>query len=226
MANSSPYQPALLRILHGLAAVLMILAVISGFWVYDIYDQRWLHLGLPKLSDTQGIHGTVGLAFFLLLPAFAVYSFRLGSKRLVQAKSLQHLTTLGPTLGKPVWWISLHRLVNTLTLLVATFAVVTGRMMQEEWLPKGELHQPWYLAHVASWVLVVIGIGCHGLLGAKVGGVPLLLSMVKIEVRSGDAPATWLQGLATAQVDPVLKGLEIIVAIGLVMAFVLPLFSA
>jgi hypothetical protein len=30
-------------------------------------------------------------------------------------------------------------------LFAATLAVVTGRMMKEEWLPAGEVHHSWYL---------------------------------------------------------------------------------
>lgn len=75
---SSPYQPALLRILHGAAAGLAILAVISGFWVYNTYDKRWGRMALPDLGDIQGIHGTIALTFLLILPVFALYSFHLG----------------------------------------------------------------------------------------------------------------------------------------------------
>ncbi|MGL5877683.1 MAG: cytochrome b/b6 domain-containing protein, partial [Xenococcaceae cyanobacterium] len=148
MSQSSPYQPVLLRILHGAAAILIVLALISGFWVYNTYDKRWGSLALPIIEDIQGIHGTIALTFLLLLPVFALYSFHFGYRRLVQEQSFTQLKQL----GKPVWWISIHRFANTLMLLTATFAVVTGRMMKEEWLPAGEIHRQWYLAHLVGWI--------------------------------------------------------------------------
>lgn len=77
MPQASPYQPALLRILHGVAAVLAILALISGFWVYNTYDKRWGGFVLPQLGDIQGIHGTIALMFLLLLPVFSLAAPRL-----------------------------------------------------------------------------------------------------------------------------------------------------
>jgi hypothetical protein len=127
MPNTSPYQPALLRILHGAAAVLTISALVSGFWVYNTYDKRWGRLALPTLEDIQGIHGTIALTFLLFLPIFALYSLRIGYRRLVQEQSFSQLSQV----GKPVWWISLHRFANTLMLIAATFSVITGRMMKE-----------------------------------------------------------------------------------------------
>lgn len=167
MSQSSPYQPVLLRILHGAAAILIVLALISGFWVYNTYDKRWGSLALPIIEDIQGIHGTIALTFLLLLPVFALYSFHFGYRRLVQEQSFTQLKQL----GKPVWWISIHRFANTLMLLTATFAVVTGRMMKEEWLPAGEIHRQWYLAHLVGWICVFISLALHLLIGAKVGGV-------------------------------------------------------
>lgn len=128
MPQSGPYQPALLRILHGVAAILTVLALISGFWVYNTYDKRWGSLALPVLADIQDIHGTIALTFLLFLPVFALYSFHLGYRRLVQEQSFSQWKQI----GKPVWWLSIQQFVNTLMLIAATFAVVTGRMMKEE----------------------------------------------------------------------------------------------
>jgi hypothetical protein len=50
----------------------------------------------------------------------ALYSFHAGRRRLVQADSVAQLAEV----GKPIWWYSLHRIVNTLLLLAATFALV------------------------------------------------------------------------------------------------------
>lgn len=221
MSQSQPYQPVLLRILHGAAAILTLLALISGFWVYDTYDKRWGSLALPKVEDIQGLHGTVALTFLLLLPVFALYSFRIGNRRLVQQESFSQLKQI----GTPVGWISIHRLANTLMLLAATFAVMTGRMMKEEWLPAGEIDRPLYLAHLVAWLCVLISLAFHLLTGAKVGGVPLLSSMFNWQMRDNDSPRSWLQGLKIKQSSVLLQVIEWVVIGGILMAFILPVFN-
>jgi uncharacterized iron-regulated membrane protein len=222
MSQSSPYQPVLLRLLHGAAALLTVLALISGFWVYNTYDKRWGSLALPTLGDIQGIHGTIALTFLLLLPVFALYSFHLGDRRLVQAQSFSQLNQF----GKPIWWLSIHRFTTTFMLLAVTFAVVTGRMMKEEWLPAGEIHRQWYLAHLIAWASVFISLALHLLLGAKVGGAPLLASMFHWHIKDADTPGSWLHGIKINPSSLVLKVLEAVVIGGIIMAFILPVFNA
>jgi hypothetical protein len=219
MSQSRPYQPALLRILHTAVAILIVSALVSGFWVYNTYDKRWGSLALPKLYDIQGIHGTIALTFFILFPFFAFYSFHLGDRRLVQAQSFSQLKQV----GKPVWWVSIHRFANTIMLLATTVSIVTGRMMQEKWLPSGELTQPWYLAHLLGWVCVLLSLALHVLMGVKVGGISLLISMFHWQVQDGDAPRTWWQGMKFKQLNWVLKMIEGIVVIGFLMALLLPI---
>ncbi len=219
--QTSPYQPILLRILHGAAAVLVLAALGSGYWVYTTYDRRWGSLTLPNLEDIQGIHGTIALTFLILLPVFVLYSFHLGYRRLVQAESFEHLKQP----GKPIWWISLHRLANTQMLVAAVLAVVTGRMMQEEWLPAGELNHPWYLAHLAAWLVMICSLALHLLLGAKVGGLPLLASMLKLPVRAEDQPRSWLQGVIIKQPSLIVGLIEIVVMGGVAIAFIMPAFT-
>lgn len=221
MSRAHPYQPVLLRILHGLSAILLVLALITGFWIYNTYDKRWGSLALPTLGDIQGIHGTIALAFLLCLPGFALYSFHVGYRRLVQTQSFSQLKQF----GKPVWWISIHHFTNTLMLLAATFAVLTGRMMKEEWLPNGEINRQWYIAHLAAWACVFLSLALHLLMGAKVGGVPLLVSMFNWKMRSDDRPPSWLQGVKLKHSSLVLKVLEGLVIGGIAMAFLLPAFS-
>jgi len=222
MSRTRPYQPVLLRILHGVAAVLLVLALISGFLIYNTYDKRWGSFALPTMGDIQGTHGTIALTFLLFLPVFALYSFHIGYRRLVQEQSFSQLKQF----GKPVWWISVHRFANTLILLAATFAVVTGRMMKEEWLPNGEIHRQWYLAHLVAWVCVLMSFALHLLMGAKVGGVPLLVSMFNWKTRSEDTPLSWLQGGKIKHSSLVLKVLEGIVIGGIIVAFLLPVFNS
>ena len=221
MSHAHPYQPVLLRIFHGIATVLLVLALISGFLIYNTYDKRWGSLTLPTIGDIQGIHGTIALTFLLFLPLFALYSFHLGYRRLVQEQSFRQLKQF----GKPVWWISAHHLANTLMLLAVTFAVVTGRMMKEEWLPAGEIHRQWYLAHLIAWVSVLISLALHLLMGVKVGGVPLLLSMFNWKIRDEDRPPSWFRGLKIKHSSLVLNVLESIVIGGIIIAFILPVFD-
>lgn len=222
MQQKTPYQPALLRLLHGASSMLVLLALLTGFWVYDTYDKRWGSLSLPNLGDIQGIHGTIALTFLLLFPFFAIYSFRLGQRRLLQADSLAQL----PQVGQPIWWVTLHRLANTLMLLAATFSVITGRMMKEEWLPAGEVQRQWYQAHLLAWLCLLLAVALHLLMGVKVGGVPLIVSMFKWGIREGDQPRFWLRGFLKQQVGLLVKVIEVVVVGGIVLAFILPVFNA
>lgn len=222
MTSPKVYQPILLRILHSGASGLTLLAVISGFLVYNTFDKRWGQLPISSILTIQDIHGTIAVAFLLFLPFFALYSFHVGSRRLVQDQSLTQLKQV----GKPIWWISLHRLANTLMLLSVTIAAITGRMMKEQWLPAGELNQPWYLAHLGSWVGVLISLGLHVLMGVKVGGVPLLLSIVNLKMQDQDRPKAWLKGFTVLPSSLLLKIVEAIVMGGILLAFILPAFNS
>jgi hypothetical protein len=111
-------------------------------------------------------------------------------------------------------------------LFAATLAVVTGRMMKEEWLPAGEVHHSWYLAHLVAWVCVLISLALHLLMGTKVGGVPLLLSMFNWKMRGEDMPRSWLQRIKIKHSSLVLKVLEGIVIGGIIMVFILPVFHS
>ncbi|MFM5981538.1 MAG: cytochrome b/b6 domain-containing protein, partial [Sphaerospermopsis kisseleviana] len=47
MTRSAPYQPLLLRIIHGVNGILVIAAIITGFLVYNTFDQRFGKLPIP-----------------------------------------------------------------------------------------------------------------------------------------------------------------------------------
>ncbi|BAY79449.1 hypothetical protein NIES25_59340 (plasmid) [Nostoc linckia NIES-25] len=235
MTRSAPYQPLLLRILHGASGILVIAAIITGFLVYNTYDRRFGSITFPQLPDIQGIHGTFALCFLLVLPAFALYSFHAGQKRLVQSDSLQQLSQV----GKPIWWVSLQRLANTLMLIAAILAVNSGRMMKEEWLPRGEVYHIWYSLHLSAWVVMVCCVAIHVLMSTKVGGAPLLLSMFSWKFRPEDSPVLWssrFRGWLSRsanfgallsnfmQNNFYLRIIEVIVLGGILTAFVLPLF--
>lgn len=218
MSKTASYQPVLLRLLHSAIAILVFAALITGFMVYDRYDKRFGTLNLPIVPNTQGIHGTIALAFLILLPIFAIYCFHLGSRRLVQPQSLKHLKGFETSIGL----ISLQRLTNTIMLLSATFAVITGRMMQDEWLPNAELNHAWYIGHLLAWALMIVSIAMHLLMSAKVGGLPLLLSIYNWKVRAEDMPKSWFKGFKIKPASTILLIFEILVIGGIAIAFVLP----
>ncbi len=231
---SQLYQPFLLRILHGLTGLFVIAAILTAFWTYDTYDGRWGRVSLPRFEEIEGIHGTFGLCALLVFPLFALYAFHRGHKRLIQQNSVAMLRQL----SKPIGWYTLHRVINTLAILALTLAVFSGKMMDENWLPQGELNHSWYYAHLTSWVLMVVCIALHLLMSAKVGGVPLLLSILSYQFRPQDSPALWrdniLQwwyGLRPTLAEEwfklsfPLKVLEVVVLISITAAWILPLFK-
>ncbi|TAD80723.1 MAG: cytochrome b/b6 domain-containing protein [Oscillatoriales cyanobacterium] len=178
-----PYQPLALRLLHGTVALFGIAAWITGLLVYDSWDGRFGGLKLT-LRDRNliDLHGTFGFFLFYLFILFAIYSLTTGRRKLVQSTTIKQLAQV----GKPVWWIGLQRVTNTTMLLAAIAAVGSGKLQDENWLPNGDLNQIAYFAHLISWVLVFLGLAVHVLMSAKVGGAPLLLSMVDRTARSDD----------------------------------------
>lgn len=236
MRCSTPYQPLLLRMLHGVSGILAIAAIITGFLVYNTYDGRFGQILFPQISDIQGIHGTFGLFFLIVLPAFALYSFHAGNRRLIQANSFEQLSQF----SKPIWWVSLQRLANTFMLIASVFSVISGRMMKEEWLPAGEIDQIWYSLHLTAWTVIVCCLAIHLLMSTKVGGVPLLLSMFSWQVHPEDSPSNWVTRYRTwwsnlqtnfgERIKQLLDNnltlsiVEVFVLIGIISAFILPLF--
>lgn len=239
MKPSQPYQPFLLRLLHNLNGLLVIGAILTAFWTYNTYDGRWGRLPLPLYGAIEGIHGTFGLWVLLLFPAFAYYAFHRGSQRLLQPNSLVQLTQI----NKPIGWYSLHRLTNTIAVLALTFALFSGKMMDETWLPMGELDHYWYYAHLISWLTLVISIALHVLMSVRVGGAPLLLSIWRWSYRPADSPTHWQKHLQTwwgsvqgrrsqalnllqnRSQNQLLWWIEMLVWLSLVAAWVLPLFK-
>ena len=235
MRPSQPYQPFLLRVLHGLTGLCLLAAMATAYWTYDTYDRRWGGLSLPIYKAIEGIHGTLGLWTLLIFPGLVIYACHRGQKRLPQPDSLKQLTQV----GKPIWWYTLNRVINALALLALTFALFSGKMMDDTWLPKGELEHGWYYAHLLSWVVMGGVIALHLLMNARVGGLPLLLSMLTWQFREKDSPALWpahlaqgwsalLQGAWIRWFQP-LTGtivLELSILISLVAAWILPLFKS
>jgi Prokaryotic cytochrome b561 len=184
-----PYQPFLLRLLHGSNAILAIASAITGFLVYDSWDGRWGKLGLTQ-SDRNliDIHGTFAFFLFFIFIGFAIYSIRVGHQRLIRKDSLSQLTQ---QVGKPSWWYTLHRIANTTMLLSLGLSVLSGKFQDENWLPKGEMNHVWYFVHLIAWAIFFTAIALHLLMSAKVGGVPLFLSMFDRSYRPEESPALW-----------------------------------
>jgi hypothetical protein len=234
IAPGRPYQPFLLRVLHGLTGLFLLAAMLTAYWTYDTYDGRWVRIPLPTYPDIEGIHGTFGLWTLLIFPAFVIYAFHRGQKRLMQPDSVSQFAQV----GQPIWWQTLNRATNTLALLALTLALFSGKMMDETWLPKRELTHAWYYAHLISWVVMVSAIALHLLLNAKVGGAPLLLSMLTWQFRDQDSPVLWpthlsrwwsevRQGAWARWFQPMtaLMALEIAILVSLVAAWMMPLFK-
>lgn len=237
MKHSQPYQPFLLRVLHSLTGLFLIAAILTAFWTYDTYDGRWGRIPLPSYRGIEGLHGTLGLYTLLIFPAFVLYAFHRGQKRLIQPDSFAKLTQT----GKPIWWYTLNRFMNTFALLALTFALFSGKMMDETWLPQGELNHAWYYTHLISWVIMVMTIALHLLLNARVGGAPILLSMLNWRFREKDSPRLWTTHVASwwssirwgsglsrwqpLQTISTLMLLEFAILMSLTMAWIIPLFK-
>lgn len=161
-----PYQPSLLRLLHGLVALLVPLAWLTGLFVYNQGDGRWGRLPLLQAQDWVDIHGTVGVLLWPLALLFGLYA-------------------LGPGRAR------LRRPANALALLALALAVGSGKLMQEEWLRQGELQHLAYSVHLLAWLLVAVAVLCHlgGVL--QLGGVPLARSMFHPALQRGDQPRDW-----------------------------------
>ncbi|RUS96231.1 hypothetical protein DSM106972_087730 [Dulcicalothrix desertica PCC 7102] len=191
MPQTKPYQPLLLRLLHSINAILIIGALITGFLVYDSWDGRFGSLGITRVNrDLIDIHGTFGFFIsFVALPIFLIYCWNAGRQRLIQASTFKQLGNV----RKPAWWYALQQVINTLVLLAALFSVISGKFQDENWLPQGELNHIAYYIHLIAWVVIVIALLMHLLMSAKVGGFPLLLSMLDITYRPNDSPRLWRQ---------------------------------
>lgn len=181
------YQPFLLRVLHGLVGIFTIAAMITGFWVYDVFDGRWGRINLSLVTEIQEIHGFFGILSFLAFPAFVIYAFRKGQKRLIQPNFLKSLVQV----GRRSWWLTLHQAINTLSFFPLTLALFSGQMMDGSWLPNRELEHFWYSVHLGSWLVLLLCLMLHILLSAKVGGIPLLVSIVNWRFSAKDSPIYW-----------------------------------
>ncbi len=163
---ASPYQPSLLRLVHGGTGIGVLGAWVSGVLIYSAYDGRWGKLPFQPAGDLIEWHGYLGLV--LLLPAIglALYSVSLGRQRLGRAS-------------------------NAMPLIALALSLVSGVFMEGDWLEEGHLQATVYSLHLTGWFLLSLSLLVHlaGLL--RRGGWPLAGSILSLAVRRGDGPGAW-----------------------------------
>lgn len=162
-----PYQPSLLRLLHGATALLVLGAWLTGFLVYNRFDGRWGRLPLAMSGDWIDIHGTAAVVLWPLAVLFGLYALTLGRQRL-------------------------RHPANAIALLALAVAVGSGKLMVEDWLEEGELSHAVYAVHLLAWLAVAGAVVVH--IGAVLtrGGRPLARSMASLTMRPRDQPRDWL----------------------------------
>jgi hypothetical protein len=161
-----PYQPSLLRLLHGLTALLVPLAWLTGLLVYSSYDARFGRLPFTLPGEWIDIHGTVGVLLWPLALLFGLYALTAGHARLRQP-------------------------ANALALLALALAVGSGKLMQEDWLRDGQLQHLVYSVHLLAWLLIGLAVALHISAVLQRGGWPLARSMASLQIRPGDLPGNW-----------------------------------
>lgn len=161
-----PYQPSLLRLLHGATMLLVPLCWLSGFLVYSNSDGRWGRLAWRVPGDWIDIHGTLGVLLWPLALLFALYALSLGRHRLNQA-------------------------ANAAALIGLALAVGSGKLMNEDWLRTGQLDQLAYSAHLIAWLLIAAAVAWHLAALLRRGGRALAGSMIQLQVRANDHPRHW-----------------------------------
>ncbi|MCS5693959.1 cytochrome b/b6 domain-containing protein [Cyanobium sp. FGCU-6] len=161
-----PYQPSLLRLLHGATALLVPLAWLTGLLVYSTDDGRFGSLPFRPAGEWIDIHGTVGVLLWPIALLFGFYALTAGRARLRQP-------------------------ANALALLALALAVGSGKLMDEDWLRDGRFQHAVYSVHLLAWLLIALAVALHVGAVLQRGGLPLARSMASLQVRSGDLPGNW-----------------------------------
>jgi hypothetical protein len=170
MPMARPYQPSLLRVLHGASALAVLGCWLSGLVVYSQYDGRWGRLAPVLPGDWIDIHGSLGVVLLPLAVLLAAYAFTLG-------------------------WRRLQRPTNAIPLLALALAIGSGKLMQEDWLRTGQLHHLVYQLHLLAWLILALAVAAHLVGVLRRGGWRLAQSMLSLGTRNGDRPADWLAQL-------------------------------
>ncbi|MCP9848530.1 cytochrome b/b6 domain-containing protein [Cyanobium sp. Morenito 9A2] len=161
-----PYQPSLLRLLHGVTALLVAATWFSGLLVYSRYDGRWGRLNGQFPGEWIDLHGTAGVILLPLALLLGLYAFTLGRRQL-------------------------SRISNVLPLAALALAIGSGKLMQEDWLRNGDLHHSVYSLHLCAWLLISLSLLGHLAGSLRRGGPALLGSMLSLHLQARDRPQHW-----------------------------------
>jgi hypothetical protein len=161
-----PYQPSLLRVLHGATALLVAIGWITGLLLLGSFDGRWGRLPFTLDGEWIELHGRVGLLLALVLLLFVPYAFTLGAGRL-------------------------RRVTNSLPLLALALAVGSGLQMESEWLVNHATTPFPYVLHLLAWLLLAVSVPFHLIGAVRRGGWPLAASMLSARLRPHDGPLHW-----------------------------------
>lgn len=163
---AAPYQPSLLRVLHGATALLVTIGWITGLLLLGGFDGRWGRLPFSLDGEWIELHGRVGLLLALVLLLFVPYAITLGAGRL-------------------------RRVANSLPLLALALAVGSGLQMESEWLVNHATTPLPYALHLTAWLLLAVSVPLHLIGAVHRGGWPLALSMLSLQLRPHDGPLQW-----------------------------------
>jgi len=161
-----PYQPSLLRVLHGATALLVAIGWITGLLLVGSFDGPWGRLPFRLDGEWIDFHGRVGLLMALVLLLFVPYALTLGAGRL-------------------------RRFANSLPLLALLLAVGSGLQMESEWLVNHASTPLPYALHLLAWLLLAVSVPLHLIGAVRRGGWSLAASMLSLQLRPHDGPFHW-----------------------------------
>jgi len=161
-----PYQPSLLRVLHGATAVLVAIGWITGLLLLGSFDGRWGRLPFTLDGEWIELHGYVGLVLALVLLLFVPYALTLGAGRL-------------------------RRFANSLPLMALVLAVGSGLQMESDFLVNQATTPLPYALHLLAWLLLAVSVPLHWIGAVRRGGWPLAASMLSVRVPPQDGPLQW-----------------------------------
>jgi len=161
-----PYQPSLLRVLHGATAVLVVIGWITGLLLLGSFDGRWGRLPFTLDGEWIELHGHVGVVLALVLLLFVPYALTLGAGRL-------------------------RRFANSLPLMALVLAVASGLQMESDFLVNHATPPLPYALHLTAWLLLAVSVPLHLIGAVRRGGWPLTASMLSLRLLPHDGPLQW-----------------------------------
>ncbi|MDI9407201.1 MAG: hypothetical protein QM522_10900 [Chitinophagaceae bacterium] len=166
MAPKPPYQPSLLRLLHGGTALVVIAMWLNGLVIYGHYDGRGFNLPWPNAIDLFSIHEALATLLLPVASGLILYSFTIGNWRL-------------------------RHPANAAMLLILALPSLSGLGMHRRWLVEKQLDHWVYHLHLLGWILLALGLGWHLLGALSRGGSGLIGSMLEVRLRANDRPLDW-----------------------------------